>query len=221
MHRRRNARIQLKALGDDGVFEGYGAVFGNQDSYGEVILPGAFKDSLRRWGESGSMPPVLWQHKRDEPLGLILEMEEDDRGLFIRGQLLIKEVQRAKEAHSLLKNRAISGLSIGYVPVVDEYDRDEGIVYLKEIDLWEISVVTFPANPEAGVTTVKANNIKTIRDFEAVLRDELGFSRAQAKALASAGWKALDGGEPRDVVSAIEALETRIRDAMNQQAHGG
>lgn len=209
------APFHIKAVGSDGTFSGYGAVFGNVDTYGEVVMPGAFQKSLAAWGAKQALPPVLWQHDKKQPLGPHTVMREDAKGLYLEGRLLKDEVPKAAEALALLRERVISGLSIGFRTVVDEWDRDSGVSYLKEVELWEVSLVTFPANDQALVTGVKADQIQTIRDFEAALRDELGFSHAQAKTIASAGFKAVRE-EPRDVVEALDDLAARMRAAIPQ-----
>lgn len=215
MIRKFEAPFQIKGLSDNGEFSGYGAVFGNIDSHGEVVVAGAFQKSLAAWHGKGSLPPILWQHDKGQPLGPHTEMREDAKGLYLEGRLLKDSVPKAAEAYSLIKEKVITGLSIGFRVVVDEWNRDSGVNYLKELDLWEVSLVTFPANDQAGVTGVKADQIKSIRDYEAALRDEFGFSHAQAKALASAGYKALHKqNDPRDVVSALEGLTARIRAAI-------
>jgi HK97 family phage prohead protease len=215
MLRKVEAPFQIKGLSDDGTFSGYGSIFGNVDYHGEVVVEGAFKNSLAEWRKKGKLPPVIWQHDKTQPLGPHTEMREDAKGLYLEGRLLKDTVPKAAEAYSLLKEDVISGLSIGFRVKLDEWDRESGVTYLKELDLWEVSLVTFPANEQAGVTGVKADEIKSIRDYEAALRDEFGFSHAQAKALASAGFKALQKqDEPRDVVAALESLNARIRAAI-------
>ena len=127
---------------------------------------------------------MLWQHNSAEPIGVYESIREDDIGLWIEGRLLL-DLEKGKEAYILLKNQAIRGLSIGFIPLAWEWETRENkrIRVLKEIDLWEISLVTFPANPKALVDDVKS--IKTVRDVEETLRDA-GFSRTEAKALISA-----------------------------------
>lgn len=178
--------FEIKSIADDGMFEGYGSIFHVEDHYKDVVVPGAFTKSLAAWKEKSTLPPVLWQHRHDKPVGPYLEMYEDDIGLFVKGQLLVDDVSLAREAHALLKAKAVTGLSIGYATVVDEYDRETGISTLKELDLWEVSIVTFPANGLARVENVK--NIKTRRDFEKLLR-ESGFSKKEAIRIASRGFE--------------------------------
>jgi HK97 family phage prohead protease len=189
----RDFAFQVKASGTAGEFEGYGSVFETIDAYRERVAPGAFRESLKEWAARGALPPVLWQHRADQPLGPFLEMREDDRGLFVRGKLLVEDVRQAREAHALMKSGAVSGLSIGFNVVREEFDHEEELVTLQEIDLWEVSVVTFPANTDARVEAVKnrfADGLPSVREFEGFLRDA-GFSRVQAVAIASRGLSGL------------------------------
>ena len=191
--------FEIKAVEEDGVFEGFGSVFGNVDSYKEIVAPGAFAESLASWKASGRLPPVLWQHRSGEPIGPYLEMEEQAIGLRVKGQLLVNDVQRAKEARALMKAKAVNGLSIGFVTREDSYDRVSGIRTLKKVDLWEVSVVTFPANPSAQISSVKSSidAIETVRDAESFLRDVGRLSNAQAAAFISR-FKSLSGQRDSD-----------------------
>ena len=191
--------FEIKAVEEDGIFEGFGSVFGNVDSYKEIVAPGAFAESLAGWKAAGRLPPVLWQHRSGEPIGPYLEMEEQAIGLRVKGQLLVNDVQRAKEARALMKAKAVNGLSIGFVTREDSYDRVSGIRTLKKIDLWEVSVVTFPANPSAQISSVKSSidAIETVRDAESFLRDVGRLSNAQAAAFISR-FKSLSGQRDSD-----------------------
>jgi len=177
--------FEVKEIAADGTFSGYVSVFNNVDKGLDVVLPGAFKDSLAEWEAKGEFPPVLWQHRTGEPIGPTLEMREDSIGLWIKGQLLVDDVPRAKEARALLKAKAIKGMSMGYVSREDTVDRGTGVRSLKKVDLWENSIVTFPMNPMAGVSTVKSviDGLQTLADIERHLHDEGGFSKAVAAAL--------------------------------------
>ena len=200
--------FEVKATEDNGIFEGYAAVFGNQDSWGDVIAPGAFKKTLRDHKKAGRMPALLWQHDNWQPIGIWETMREDDTGLFVRGRLLREDVYRAREAYALLKAGALSGMSIGYYATDYETDTRTGVRTLKEVDLVEASLVTFPANPEARVSSVKAAGIGTIREFEAALRDVLGFSAAEAKRIASCGYKARE--VPAQKSTELDAIVEKI-----------
>lgn len=208
--------FELKSLADDGSFTGYGSVFGNVDAYKEIVAPGAFADSLAAWKTSGLLPPVLWQHRAGEPLGPYLEMREDSHGLFVHGQLLVNDVARAREARALMKAKAVNGLSIGFLPREETYDRLTGITTLTKIDLWEISVVTFPANPAAQISSVKSRleTIRSLSDAELYLR-ESGLSKAEARALVGR-IKSLSSGrsesdeELGDLVSSLQRLQATL-----------
>lgn len=199
--------FKAENIGDDGVFEGYAAVFGNVDSWGDVIEAGAFKKTLSEYAAKGTKPALLWQHRSDEPLGVWESLVEDKNGLAVKGRLLIDEVGRAKEAHALLKAGALSGLSIGYYARDYSMDEKTWVRTLKEIELMEASLVTFPANDQARVSVVKNSPPKTIREFEALLRDACGFSAQEAKRIASGGFKARDvAGPSKEADEIIKAI---------------
>jgi len=109
----RSFALNLASVGDDGMIEGYGSVFGVRDSYSDIVAPGAFKASLAAHKAAGTMPALLWQHDASEPIGVWVEVTEDQRGLRIKGRLAM-ETARGKEAHTLLKMGALNGLSIGF-----------------------------------------------------------------------------------------------------------
>lgn len=144
-----------EAPADDGTFSGYSAVFGNVDLGRDIILKGAFTETLSKWRAKGKLPKMLWHHNMRQPIGVWTEMREDDFGLFVRGRFT-KGVQAADEAYALLKDGAADGLSIGYDAIDPEYDRDLNVRKLVKVDLWECSLVTMAMNPEATVTGVKA-----------------------------------------------------------------
>lgn len=179
----RSYALQIKAA-EDGTIEGYGSVFGVRDNYDDVIAKGAFSASLAEHKSAGTMPAMLWQHSSDHPIGIWTEMVEDAKGLRIKGQLALETV-KGKEAHALLKLGALNGLSIGFMSKQWAYDRDTEVRTLTEIDLWEVSLVTFPANEKARVTNVKSSEeLATPKDAERLLRDA-GFSKSDATALVS------------------------------------
>lgn len=196
----RQMAFKAEAVGEDGTFTGYGSVFGNVDSYREIVAPGAFLDSLAAIRASGDPLPALWQHRSDSPIGGYDVLEEDDRGLKVGGWLMHDVIPLAREALALMKRRVVKGLSIGYYVEESTYNEKTGIRTLTKLDLQEISIVTFPANPEAQVDAVKRKLaegcLPTIREFEEILREK-GFSRSQAEMIAAGGYKSLlDPGEP-------------------------
>jgi HK97 family phage prohead protease len=201
-----------------GTFTGYGAVFGNVDSHGDVIKKGAFRDTLRDAKQSGAWPAMLLQHGSflggddDMPVGIWTEMKEDDRGLYVEGKLA--ETQRGRDAYALLKmvpRPAISGLSIGYIAkeFVLGTKPDEPRRTLKKVELMEVSLVTFPANTLARIEGVK-NGLPTERQFEDWLVRDAGFSRSQAKAIISSGYKSLSS--TRDAANGDDGL----KESMNR-----
>ena len=202
--------FEVKAVEDDGVFEGRGSVFGNVDSYKEIVAPGAFTETLAAWKAQGRLPPVLWQHRSGEPIGPHTDMEERADGLYVKGQLLVNDVQRAKEARALMKAKAVNGLSIGFVTREDAYDRVTGIRTLKKVDLWEVSVVTFPANPAAQISSVKSaiDGIQTYAEAESFLREVGRLSKADATGFI-ARFKSLGGRSESDELGALAAAIER------------
>ena len=183
--KRLRAPSAIEHVDETGRFEGYAAIFNRVDQGRDIVLPGAFRRSLKERGAAGIK--LLWQHDPAEPIGSFDEIAEDARGLHIRARLLL-DVQRAREALALLRIGAIDGLSIGYKTVASTIDAETGIRRLSEIDLWEISLVTFPMQEAARVARVKAGGIFTCREFEHFLREAGGFSRREAKAIAAGGF---------------------------------
>lgn len=209
--------FKADSVGEDGTFSGYGSVFGNVDSYGEIVAHGAFRDSLKLIKASGDPLPALWQHRAAEPIGGFDMLEEDARGLKVAGWLLKDEIPRAAEAHALMKRRVVKGLSIGYYVEASSLDEKTGIRTLQKLDLQEISIVTFPANVEAQIEAVKsldhilkAGRMPSLPEFEDFLC-EAGFSKTQAKAVAGNGLrKLLDRceaeGKASDVLDALKGF---------------
>lgn len=206
----RSFALQIKATGDDGTVEGYGSVFGVRDNYDDVIAKGAFSGSLKDHKTAGTMPAMLWQHDADKPIGIWTEMVEDEKGLRIKGQLAMETV-KGKEAHALLKMGAINGLSIGFMSKQWAYDRETEVRTLTEIDLWEVSLVTFPANEKARVTNVKsADEMATPKDAEKALRD-VGFSKSDATAFVS---RVMRMGEVRSDSANSTAVAMKAADRL-------
>lgn len=136
----------------DGTVEGYASLFGEIDQARDMVIPGAFAQTLVTRGIR--RVPMLFQHDPAEPIGIWLELREDHRGLYARGRL-IPEVTRARELLSLLRARAVDGLSIGFKTVKGQIDPKTRIRRLIAVDLWEISIVTFPLLAGARVQAVK------------------------------------------------------------------
>ena len=204
-------KTDLKSIDSDsteyGYFEGYGSVFGNTDLGNDVIQKGAFRESLKN--REAKEVKLLYQHKSDMPIGVFDEIVEDDHGLVVKGRLALK-TQAGQEAYELLKMGALDGLSIGFKinpKKVSYEDRGQKRI-LKEVDLMEVSLVTFPMNPQATVTQVKGQDL-SVREWEKELRDAFQLSRSEAKVAAGAIHKSLNQRE-------VEVKEVDIVDAMNK-----
>ena len=207
--------LDLKGVEVDGSFAGYASLFHREDLAGDVVMPGAFTDSLRTRGIAGIK--LLFQHDANQPIGVWTLLREDGRGLYAEGRLM-PEVAKAREVHALMRAGALDGLSIGFRTVKGRRDRATGLRRLEKIDLWEISVVTFPLLPEARVQAIKvspfAGALPTEREFERWLTRDAGLKRSEARALMGAGFKGLkalrDAGRHETEETALAA---RIRAA--------
>lgn len=182
-----------------GVFEGYASVFGGRDSYDDTIENGAYAETLknRRY-----KPAMFFSHNPSRPIGKWLDLREDDRGLFVAGSLTLGSTD-GKNTYELMKDEAMSGLSIGFLrPKEGEFEMRGDLRVLKKINLVEISPVTMPADDDARVSGVKSaiDSISKLSDVEDVLR-EAGLSKSEAVALVAAAFrcKAVTQGEPAEV----------------------
>ena len=176
--------LQIKRLSDR-EFEGHGSIFGNEDLGGDVVMPGAFKRSLAQHRKAKSLPQMFWMHDPSRVPGKWTSMGEDENGLVVKG--VLADTPLGNEIHTLLQMDAVKGLSIGYQTIDQDFD-DEGRRLLKEVELWEVSVVSLPMNPLAQVTHAKSQlsavgeYVPTLKEFERILR-EAGCSRTVAKNL--------------------------------------
>lgn len=148
----KRAETSLPLTTHRGAIEGYASLFDVADSGGDVVTPGAFRRSLAKRGAAGVK--MLWQHNAAEPIGVWTSLVEDARGLKVAGQLDLS-VARAREALSLLRAGAVDGLSIGFKTMRAAADKASGLRRLHEVDLWEISIVTFPMLTQARIDAVK------------------------------------------------------------------
>ena len=196
---------------DDGSFEGYASVFGNKDLGNDVIMQGAFSKSIYK--KKPKQIKLLYQHKTDEPIGVIDDVMEDKRGLKVKGRLAMN-TQKGREVFELMKMGALDSMSIGYRlnPKGYHYDDKEKKRVIKEVDLMEISMVTFPMNPKAKITKVKLAEMN-VRELEHYLRDA-GMSGSVAKQSANILYKSFNPQleEQRDVVDSIKHLINLIKD---------
>lgn len=188
--------FELKDIDSKGKFTGYGSVFGEVDSYRDIVMPGAFKNTLARFKELGRKPPMLWQHSSRQPMGVYPVLKEDKYGLYVEGEINMK-TQVGVEGHALMEQGALSGLSIGYETIMFKDDGEKLVRELHEIDLWEISPVTFPAGDSARIQTVKSwDQLTTLRDCEEALQNMFGLSQREAGKMIHAIKAASTQGEP-------------------------
>ncbi len=203
-----------------GVFEGLASTFGNRDMMGDLVEPGAFSAALARPGTI----KMLWQHDARAPIGVWERIRETAAGLEVKGRLVL-EVQQARETLALLKAGAVDALSIGFSVLRGgaEFDRERSLRRIKAVDLWEISVVTFPANPKALVARIKAlehsATLPTEREFERLLMRDAGLSRSQARTVLTAGYKALL--TTRDAGGGLDELVASVKRVTKRMAAGG
>lgn len=185
----KDVAFNLKAAAADGAIEGYASLFGEVDQGGDIVAAGAYGASLSKLASQDRKVKMLWQHDPSQPIGVWEELREDDRGLWVKGRILT-EVEKGREAIALIKAGSIDGLSIGYRTINAQKD-DGGNRVLKEVDLWEVSLVTFPMLPTARVATkgevpsdliekLKAGDRLTEREFETAVKG-LGLSNSQAE----------------------------------------
>jgi len=144
----KSSRFKLEKADDEQLtFSGYASVFGNKDSYGDIVEKGAFTKTI---GENKSRIKVLWQHNVYEPIGIPISISENEKGLFTETK--ISKTDFGMKAYQLIKDGVITEMSIGYDPIKEEYNKDTKINSIKELKLWEYSVVTFGANDLAQIT---------------------------------------------------------------------
>lgn len=205
-----------------GRFKGYASVFGVVDQGGDQVQPGAFIEGITKAKTDGRLIPMLWQHDRTEPLGTWPDMAEDAKGLYVEGQLVLEDNPQAKRAHSLLKAKALGGLSIGYrIPAggAAEDEKRRGVYLLKKVDLVEVSLVTMPMLIQAKVTQVKsllAGGVRpSVSDLQGVLK-EVGFDDQLAKAVAEAARPVLEAVNRSGMVDPAQALYDALGTRMGQ-----
>jgi len=199
-------KFELEDFDDEqGIFSGYAAVFGNVDSGGDVIEPGAFTKTI---AEGTERVKILALHNDyDLPIGKPIELREDSHGLYIKGK--ISETAAGKDVRTLLRDRVLNEMSIGYDPVTFDYDKDDGIRHLREVKLWEVSIVAWGMNPEAVITGYKAAEAA---DRAKQMADETARDLKEGRKISRVRLKTLN--EACDTLeSAIKALRNVIKEA--------
>jgi HK97 family phage prohead protease len=205
-------RLEIKDITAEGSFEGILSPYGNVDQGGDVVEPGAYTKTLK---ERGSKVPLLWQHKQDVPIGDVA-LEDRKDGLWCKGQLLM-DLPEAQKAYLLIKAKIVKGLSIGFETMKDSVEK--GIRHLKEIKLYEGSIVTFPMNEMALITTVKQQRVATQKgdfneEFEEIqtLNGFYDMQSALSTALRTVIWSDLSRDEK---IAAAETILQQFIDAFS------
>lgn len=209
--------VVLKMSGDTaGSFEGYASVFGGVDTYGDTILKGAFESTLR----SNGLPKMFFGHDWSMPIGKWTSAKEDDKGLYVKGELTLG-MSLANDVHAALKHDTLDGLSIGGFVKMSDFDTtDTGRIIRKWSKLVEVSPVVFPADGAARIDAASVKGadvleaiaeIESVRDLECLLRDAAGLSKGAAVALVARAKVVLGVGDPHEVqTKAMQALAERL-----------
>lgn len=210
-----------------GYFKGWGAIFNVPDAIRDVVIPGAFSKSLKQGGHNRMGVAMLYMHDSHRPLGRWMKMEEvRKKGLWVEGQLGLG-TRDGDDAHIFMKMGALRGLSIGFNPVVDEYDKVKKLHNLREIDLWEVSPVVFPMHLGAKITNVKSletdlvwqlkdliEEHNTERKLESALR-ESGISKSAAMFMVKLARPLLRESE-EDKLALAKQEEAQVKDMLSE-----
>jgi len=213
---RKDATVDLRSAVKTGVIEGYASLFNVEDSGGDIVAPGAYSASLKQLDASDRRVKLLWQHDPNAPIGIWDEVREDDRGLYVKGRV-IQDVTKGREALKLIEAGAVDGLSIGYRTINARKDEN-GRRILERLELWEVSIVTFPMLPSATILSktdvpseiverLKAGDRLTEREFEKLAKG-VGLSNSQAERAARIHLKGQ--GEPVDAATEAEEFFTAL-----------
>lgn len=209
--------VKFASADEPGTFSGYGSVFSVMDDGGDLIVPGAFKTSLEQMKAAGRQPAMYMQHGAmlgadPRPVGKWLSVEEDEKGLLVKGKIVGLDTETGRYNYALMKEGAMTGLSIGYRATKVDYGKKAGDPRrtLKEVKLGEISVVDQPMNAFSRVTGIKSGG-STEREIETWLTQDAGFSRREARIAITHGFKALIGMQDAagELAEIAEALKRR------------
>ena len=222
----KRADTDLTQIALDGTFSGYASIFGETDLGNDIVMPGAFAKSLVRRGPGGIR--MLFQHDANQPIGTWSQVAEDEAGLHVTGHLATA-TERGREVLELMRAGAVDGLSIGFRTIRSRIDKASGARRILEADLWEISVVTFPMQPDARVSAIKstgagsARPLPSTREFEHWLQRDAGLTRSEARIVITKGFANLPGqrdaaGDERiDPALRMAAAVRSINRTLNQR----
>lgn len=214
---RKQIPLDVKKFASTGEFSGYASLFDRVDLSKDRISRGAFRVSLKARGPAGIR--MLFQHDPFEPIGTWQTVAEDARGLFVRGKIAA-DTQRGGEVLKLLQAGALDGLSIGFKTKSSLTDRKTGVRTIREADLWEISIVTFPMQPQARISDIKQRLRPTTREFEQWLTRDAGLTRREARCVIAKGYSHLSGKRDAAKISnEIVATLRRSTDSLNSTSN--
>lgn len=198
---------------DAGSFSGYASIFGNVDLMNDRVVPGAFKEIVR--APNGGVV-TLWMHDQTRPIGSAV-VEQDEKGLRVEGQLILADPEATK-ARAHLKAKTINGMSIGYdILPGGQRHADDGVRELTGLKLWEVSLVTFPANPRATVSAAKSvAACVSVAELEDLFREVLVLSGRKAKRLASAAWPIVSSTDPDPQAEELSQLINQFEAITNR-----
>lgn len=199
-------QFAVKEVQGDGVIRGYASTFGNVDQGRDVVVKGAFSRTIK----NNAIIPILDSHDPTKQIGVNIAAEEDSKGLFVEGQLNMDD-ERARAKFSLVKliqkNGGKAGLSIGYRIIRDDYDREKNIRFLKEVRLFEYSIVAFPMNEEASVTEAKGR--ADALDFQIQNMVNMGYSPEEIKSALAR--RLAENSNESDSGNLIDSLDAAIK----------
>ena len=213
-----SVNFEIKSIGPR-EFEGYGSIFGNADLGGDIVVPGAFRESLRAHKAAGTLPMMFWMHDPTQVPGVWLDMDEHKRGLYVRGEIV--DTVLGRDVRTLLDKKAVRGLSIGYQPTQSDWDQS-GHRLLKQVDLHEVSIVSMAMNPLAQIEALKARlsahgeYVPTLREVENRLRTA-GFSKSMTRRIGEYLFDSENAGgmpgEPRRDADEVE-VDPETKDVL-------
>ncbi|MEO0329403.1 MAG: HK97 family phage prohead protease [Pseudomonadota bacterium] len=199
----------------DGSFSGYASIFGEVDQGKDAVAKGAFRNSLQ--SRKPNSIRMLYQHNPDEPIGVWKKIKEDEKGLYVEGQIT-RGVRKSEEVLELMRAGALDGLSIGFKTRRARTDPATKIRWILAADLWEISIVTFPLLESARISSVKSGDQRqkySIRQFERWLTRDAGLSRSEAKTVITDGFAHLackrDAAKPETVAEKIRSMTQTLK----------
>lgn len=201
----KSSKFEIKAI-DDNTFEGYASYFNNIDSYGDIIVSGAFTKTIQ---ENRNRIKILWQHDTNEPIGVPQVMNEDSQGLYVKGKISMTDT--GKKAMILMRDGVVTEMSIGYDVIKEEYQGNKRI--LKEIRLWEFSPVTFGANDKAKITSAKSLE-EIMFDIKHAKKEDIVYTINRLKKFLDE-IESAKATQPKDDSEQVQSILTMIRSLKN------